>query len=290
MLNKGNELDWFASSTIVTLGVVSLISLVLFVIWEFGDEHPVVDLKLFQVRNFLVSAVCLTLGSFAFYIFVVIGPLWMQTQMGYTPTTAGEVMAVTGLLSLFFGPYFGINLAKIGAREIATMGFIAFGLSAWASGSITTDVSFEHLQLVRLLMGLGIAGFFVPMTAISLSQLRPDQISSGTGLTNFLRNMGGSVGTAVGATLWQDQAANSHANMAEHIGLGSYGYDQFVATLTYSGLLEGERTQYLERLVNAQAYLLSTNKLLMMSGVIMVCLIPVVWFAKPPFGAGGGGH
>jgi DHA2 family multidrug resistance protein len=70
-------------------------------------------------------------------------------------------------------------------------------------------------------MGVGIAGFFVPMTAISLSQLKPDQISSGTGLTNFLRNMGGSVGTAVGATLWQDQAAANHANIVEHIGLGN---------------------------------------------------------------------
>ena len=290
LLDKGNELDWFASTTIVTLAVVSSLSLIIFVIWELGEEHPVVDLKLFQIRNFMVSAVCLTLGSFAFYIFVVIGPLWMQTQMGYTPTTAGEVMAVTGLLSLFFGPFFGVNITKIGAREIATVGFIAFGLSAWASGSITTDVSFEHLQLVRLLMGMGIAGFFVPMTAISLSQLEPDQISSGTGLTNFLRNMGGSVGTAVGATLWQDQAAESHANIAEHIGLGSYGYDQFVSIMTAQGLLDGERMQYLERLVNSQAFLLSTNKLMMMSGLIMVCLIPIVWIAKPPFGAEGAGH
>jgi len=290
LLDKGNELDWFASPLILALSVVSALSLIIFVIWELGEEHPVVDLKLFEVRNFLFASICLAVGSFAFYIFVVIGPLWMQTQMGYTPTTAGEVMAVTGLLSLFFGPFFGINMAKIGAREIATLGFTAFGISAWASGTITTDVSFEHLQFVRLIMGMGIAGFFVPMTAISLSQLNTDQISSGTGLTNFLRNMGGSVGTAVGATLWQDQAAENHANIAEYIGMGRYGYAEFVSVMSSQGLLEDERIQYLERLINSQAYLLSTNKLLMMSGVIMVCLIPIVWLAKPPFGAGGGGH
>ena len=110
LLDKGNELDWFESSTIVTLAVVSCLSLIIFVIWEFGEEHPIVDLRLFQIRNFLVSAICLTVGSFAFYIFVVIGPLRMQTQMGYMPTIAGEVMAVTGILSLFFGPFFGVNL------------------------------------------------------------------------------------------------------------------------------------------------------------------------------------
>lgn len=290
LLDKGNELDWFESSTIVTLAIVSALSLVIFVIWEFTEEHPVVDLRLFKVRNFLVSSICLALGSFAFYIFVVIGPLWMQTQLGYTPTIAGEVMAVTGVLSLFFGPFFGINLARIGAREIATLGFTAFGLSAWASGSISTEVSFEHLQWVRLLMGMGIAGFFVPMTAISLSQLSPEQISSGTGVTNFLRNMGGSVGTAVGATLWQDFASAYHANLVEHITTGDYGYAQFTSALSAQGFMQSEQTQYLERLINAQAYILSTNQLLIMSGVIMVCLIPVIWLAKPPFGAGGGGH
>ena len=102
--------------------------------------------------------------------------------------------------------------------------------------------------------------------------------------------MGGSVGTAVGATIWQDQAAANHANLVEHISLGSYGYDQYVTSMAKQGLLEGEMTQNLERIVNSQAYLLSTNHLLIMSGVIMVCLIPIIWFANPPFGGGGGGH
>jgi DHA2 family multidrug resistance protein len=290
LLDKGNEVNWFDSDMIVTLALVSAIALISLVIWELGEEHPIVDLRLFANRNFCVAASCLALGSFAFYIFVIIGPLWMQTQLGYTPTLAGEVMAMTGLLSVFFGPFFGINLDRIGARRVATIGFIAFGIASWLSGTITTDVSFAYLQGVRLLAGIGIAGFFVPMTAISLSQMKPQQISSATGLTNFLRNMGGSVGTAVGVTVWQNQATLYHAQLAEDVRIGSSGYDQFIASLSSKGLSDLQIKQYIDILVNAQAYVLSTNHLLILAGMIMVSLIPIVWLAKPPFGGGGAAH
>ena len=214
----------------------------------------------------------------------------MQTQLGYTPTLAGQVMAVVGCLSIFFGPFFGINLDRFGARQVATIGFTAFGFSAWMSGSITSDVSFGHLQLVRLLAGIGIAGFFVPMTAISLSQIKPQLISAATGLTNFLRNMGGSVGTAIGVTIWQNQASTYHANLVEYINPTNVGYEQAVNVLSSKGMTGLQISQYIDILVNTQAYVLSTNHLLMLSGLIMVSLIPIIWFAKPPFGGGGGGH
>ena len=290
LLDKGNELNWFGSTTICVLALVSVITLISLVIWELGEEYPIVNLRLFANRNFLIAASCLGIGSYAFYIFVIIGPLWMQTQLGYTPTLAGEVMAAVGCLSIFFGPFFGINLDRFGARQVATIGFTAFGIAAWMSGSITSDVSFAHLQLVRLLAGIGIAGFFVPMTAISLSQIKPQQISAATGLTNFLRNMGGSVGTAIGVTIWQNQASTYHANLVEYVNPANPGYKQFLSSVSARGMSDIQISQYFDVLVNAQAYVLSTNHLLILSGMIMVSLVPVIWFAKPPFGGGGGGH
>jgi hypothetical protein len=59
MLDKGKELDWFNSSTIVVLAVVALVSFVVFLVWELTDEHPVVDLKLFAKPNFISG--CLVL-------------------------------------------------------------------------------------------------------------------------------------------------------------------------------------------------------------------------------------
>ena len=72
LLDKGNELNWFGSTTICILAIISVITLISLVIWELGEEYPIVNLRLFGNRNFLIAASCLGIGSFAFYIFVII--------------------------------------------------------------------------------------------------------------------------------------------------------------------------------------------------------------------------
>ena len=290
MLDKGSELNWFSSTLICVLAFVSFISLVSFVIWELGEKHPVVDLRLFKLRNFTIAASCLTLGSFAFYMYVVIGPLWMQTQLGYTAFNAGKVMAFTGFLALICGPLFGANLHRIDARWIATLGFCSMAYGCWLASGFSTDVDMSTLSHARLIMGVGIAGFFMPMTAISMSQLKPNQIAAGTGITNFLRNIGGSVGTAISTTLWQDHASAGHARLVENISQGTPGYDQFVSQANQLGLSGGSQTAYIDWLTTAQAYMLSTNFLMGLSAVVLICLLPFIWLAKPPFGSAKGAH
>jgi DHA2 family multidrug resistance protein len=214
----------------------------------------------------------------------------MQTQFGYTAFTAGLVMASTGLLAIVAGPFFGSQLAKLGARRVATFGFSCFAIGAYWSSTITTDVDFHYLQLTRIIMGFGIAGFFVPLTAISFSQLKPMQMAAGSGLTNFLRNLGGSIGTALGTTIWQNDAIRNHAVLTESLTTDNIPLNSLREQLTQAGISAQAQLQYLDLLVNSQAYILSTNHLLTMAGLIMFSLIPIIWLAKPPFGAGGGGH
>jgi DHA2 family multidrug resistance protein len=290
MLDKGSELDWFSSPLICVLGLVSFLSLSSLIIWELGESHPVIDLRLFKLRNFAISSICLALGSFAFYIYVVIGPLWMQTQLGYTALSAGHVMAFTGLLALICGPLFGANIHRIDARWIATFGFISMALGCYLAATFTMQVDMHTLIMARLIVGAGIAGFFMPMTAISMSQLKPNQIAAGTGITNFLRNLGGSVGTALSTTMWQDYSNIFHAQMIDGVRVGSMAFDQFSAQAKEIGLSGASLLAYIDYVANSQAYLLSTNHLMIFAGIVLICLMPVIWLAKPPFGAAKGGH
>jgi DHA2 family multidrug resistance protein len=289
-LDKGSELDWLSSSFIATLATISLISWVAFVLWELGAEHPIVDLRLFRLVNFRTSAICLGIGSFAFYIYIVIGPLWLQTQLGYTAFNSGKVMAITGVLALFCGPLFGANIHRIDARIIATIGFAAMAIGCWMAAGFTTGVDEKTLMFARLIMGVGIAGFFMPMSAISMSQLRGSQIASGTGISNFLRNVGASVGTAVATTLWQDNAIRQHENLMSNIQTGNLAYQQLMETTAKLGMTEMQRYALVDNLVTSQAYMLSTNQLMLLAGLILVALMPLIWLSKPPFGSGLVGH
>ncbi|OJI05767.1 DHA2 family efflux MFS transporter permease subunit [Polynucleobacter sp. MWH-Adler-W8] len=289
-LDKGSELDWLSSSFIATLAVISSVSWVAFVLWELGAEHPIVDLRLFRLVNFRTSAICLGIGSFAFYIYIVIGPLWLQTQLGYTAFNSGKVMAITGVLALFCGPLFGANIHRIDARIIATIGFAAMAIGCWMAAGFTTGVDEKTLMFARLIMGVGIAGFFMPMSAISMSQLRGSQIASGTGISNFLRNVGASVGTAVATTLWQDNAIRQHENLMSNIQTGNLAYQQLMETTAKLGMTEMQRYALVDNLVTSQAYMLSTNQLMLLAGLILVALMPLIWLSKPPFGSGLIGH
>ena len=139
-------------------------------------------------------------------------------------------------------------------------------------------------------MGVGIAGFFMPMSAISMSQLKGHQIASGSGISNFLRNVGASVGTAVSTTLWQDNAIRHHANLTEHVQLANPAYSEFSQKALQLGFTEMQKNAYMDYLVNSQAYMLSTNQLMLLAAVILVLLMPLIWFAKPPFASGKGAH
>ena len=89
LLDKGNDLDWFHSNVIVALGIISFISLSFLIAWELTDNYPVIDLRLFQGRNFAIGTIGLTMGFMVYFSNIVIFPLWLQTQMGYTATWAG---------------------------------------------------------------------------------------------------------------------------------------------------------------------------------------------------------
>ena len=123
-----------------------------------------------------------------------------------------------------------------------------------------------------------------------MSLLKPHEIAAGTGMTNFLRNIGGSVGTAISTTMWNDYANRYHAQMVEHINMGNLPYQDFSNIANQAGMKDGSVLMLIDRLINSEAYLLSTNHVMLMAGLVLLLLAPVIWLAKPPFTSSKGAH
>lgn len=113
VLDKGNDEDWFSSTPIIVMSIVSAISLICFVIWELDERHPIVNLRLFKDRNFAIGTLALMLGYAAFFAINIILPQWLQTQMGYTAIWAGLAAAPMGFLPLVLTPVIGRYATKI---------------------------------------------------------------------------------------------------------------------------------------------------------------------------------
>ena len=289
MLDKGKELDWFHSGEVIALGIVALVGLVTFVIWELTEEHPIVDLTLFKRRNFWAGALALSIGYGLFFGNVVLLPLWLQQYMGYTATQAGMIMAPVGLMAFLLSPVVGKNISKVDPRRMAAFAFTIFALVLWMRSNFNTQADFKTILIPTIIQGVSMAFFFIPLVTLTMSGIPPEKIPAASGLSNFARITAGSFGTSIATSVWQDRAAMHHAHISEAVNLGSPATNSALSGLAGAGLSPDQALATINRLVDQQAYMLAASDVFYASALIFLALIPLVFLAKNIRGAKGGG-
>ena len=288
MLDKGKELDWFASGEIITFAVVAAVSFAAFLVWELTDEHPVVDLTLFKGRNFTFGALSLSVAYALFFGNVVLLPLWLQQYMGYTATTAGMALAPVGFLAILLTPIVGRKVGQWDPRRMATGAFIVFALVLWMRSRFTTETDFVTVLIPTVIQGGAMAFFFIPLTTITLSGLPPDRIPAAAGLSNFVRITAGAMGVSIATTLWESRAALHHAHLTETLVQGQGVFAQTLNGLTASGLSMQQALAQVNRLIDQQAYTRAVDDIFMGSAAMFLMLIASIWLThRPPRATAG---
>lgn len=283
LLDQGKDLDWFNSTEIVVLSVVSGISLCTLIIWELTEKYPIIDLSLFKNRNFTVGCIAISLGFMTYFGSVVVLPLWLQTQMNYTPTWAGLVTAPLGILPVLLSPVVARIMGKVDLRILVSIGFSVFAYcSFWLSG-FNTQVTPNEIALSRFVQGIGAPCFFIPTIAIILSGLPDNQIASASGLSNFLRIMAGSFGTSISVSLWSHRESVHQSNIVEKVTALHPQMREIVNKFIHSGMTENIADLKIIKVVINQAYMQATDDIFWVSGIIFLFLLTLIWFARPPF-------
>ena len=282
MLDKGKELDWFASTQIVTLGLVALVSFAVFVVWELTDKHPVVDLRLFKRRNFSFGALALSVAYALFFGNVVLLPLWLQQWMGYTATSAGMALAPVGIFAILLTPLIGKKIAVWDPRRIATLAFIIFATVLWMRSQFTTQTDMAHILVPTFLQGAAMAMFFIPLTTLTLAGIEPARIPSAAGLSNFARITAGAMGASIATTVWDSRAAMHHAHMTETLVQGQGVFALTLQSLQASGMSAEQALLQINRLIDQQAYTRAADDIFIASAGIFLLLIGSIWLTRRP--------
>jgi DHA2 family multidrug resistance protein len=296
MLDKGQELDWFHSSTIIALAAVAVIVFCLFIAWELVENpYPVVDLRLFKRRNFWTGTLALALGYGVFFGNVVIMPLWLQQYMGYTATEAGMLTAPVGILALLLSPFVGRWVGKFDLRLLASVAFLIFAISLYMRTRYNTQANFGFLVVPIIVQGAAMAFFFVPLVSLVLSGLTPERVPAASGLSNFARIVSGSFGTSIATTLWDNRAILHHAQLTEYVRNSSMATRDYVQTLQAGGLSFQQAGAAINRSIDVESHLLAANDLFWISSILFLLMIGVIWLARPikenlAPGAVGGAH
>ena len=282
MVDKGKELDWFGSTEIILLALSAAIGFVFFLVWELGAAQPIVDLRLFARRNFLMGTVSLSLAYGLVFGNIVLLPLWLQQYMGYTATWAGLAMAPVGLLAIVMSPWVGKNVTRVDPRWMVTAAFIGFAAVLWMRAGFSTQADFGTILLPTLLQGAAMAFFFIPLQSIAFAGLPPERMPAAAGLSNFVRITAGAVGTSVFTTLWESRAALHHANLAMHISAANPASVQALDGLERAGYSHEQALAQLNRMIDQQAFTMAATDLFYLSSMLFLALIALVWFSSPP--------
>ena len=281
MIDKGKELDWFGSTQIVVLAVVAAVGFLYFVAWELTTAQPIVNIRLFARRNFLLGTSALSLAYGLFFGNVVLLPLWLQQWMGYTATWAGLVTAPVGLLAIALSPWVGKNVGRIDPRRLATIAFVGFALVLWMRSQFNTQAPVLTILIPTLLQGAAMAFFFIPLQAIVFSGLTPAQMPAASGLSNFVRITAGAFGTSLFTTLWEDRAVLHHARLVESVHTGNDAAMQTLAQLAVAGQTSEQARATLNRMLDQQAYTMAATDVFYLSALLFLALITLVWLTQP---------
>jgi DHA2 family multidrug resistance protein len=296
VLDKGQQDDWFESSLILALAVVSAVSLIALVVHELTTKDPIVDLRVFRVRSYSIGVFLMTIVGFVMYGSMVLLPIMLQTLLGYPPLQAGIALAPRGIGSFFMMPLTGMIVGRVDARKLLTLGlFIGGGTMLWLS-TINLNAGYWDIFWPQVIQGAGMSLLFVPLTTIAMDAIPREQMGYATSLFSLMRNIGGSIGIAVTGTLLarhtQATAVLYGANVTAldptsqsmfnqlRAGFMAAGSDAVTATSRAYAALSG--------MVMRQASIVSFVGLFQLLGIVFLIVVPLVLLMKRPRSGSGG--
>jgi MFS transporter, DHA2 family, multidrug resistance protein len=217
LLDKGQEDDWFGSHFITTLAVVSAACLITLVVWEWRQKSPIIDVRMFKSFNFAVSALMMFFLGVLLFSSLVMMPQFLQTLMGYTAESAGLVLSGAGLVILFEMPIVGQLTTKIPTKYIIAFGWFCLAAGMYYSTrQIDLLISFKSAAWLRVAQSFGLGFLFVPITLSAYIGLPAEKGNSVSGLVNFMRNIGSSVGTSMVTTMLARRAQFHQSILTYH--------------------------------------------------------------------------
>jgi DHA2 family multidrug resistance protein len=278
MLDEGKNLDWLSSNIIIALAVTAVIGFIVFLIWEFTEEHPIVDLRVFRHRGFSAAVLTISLTFAGFFAANVLTPLWLQSFMAYTATDAGMTTAWIGITAFFTAPMVAAMSMKMDPRKLVFVGVLWLGVITLYRTVATTDMSYWDIATPLMLLGLGMPFFFIPSTAAALASVDEAETNSAAGLMNFMRTLSGAIATSMVTSYWEDEITRNRAELVGVIDPGQITYSQLID----QGMPEPQAMAVLERMVTEQSVMLATNELMLVVALMLIFSAFVIWLVPKP--------
>lgn len=288
VLEEGQRDDWFESHTISICLAVGVVALAAFVIRELTATTPAVDLRLFKERTFLSATL---IGGVQFAILMAnlfMLPVFMQEMLGYSAIDTGLALLPRAAIMFVANPIVGKLYGKISVRWLVANGVVCVSIGSFAMATFTLQTGLHQIILATLIQGIGFSCLFIPLAAAALTYMPKHRLADAAGLNSLFRQLGGSVGLAIFATLLTRSGTFAHTSLLAHVtdvrpevtgrlaqittGLAARGLDPASAR---TGAI-----QALSGMVFRQSMTLAFERTFYLAGIVFLLVLPLVFLLK----------
>jgi DHA2 family multidrug resistance protein len=286
MLERGERYDWFESKFVTALAIISGCSFVGLIWREMTAKEPVINFRVLKSRQLATGVAMAMLLGFALFGSVFVLPIFLQSLHGFTANQTGLVILPGAIASAVTMAVMGRLGAKLDARPLIAIGTLGFLWCMWMLSRLTLDAGAGDLFWPLVIRGVSLGLIFIPLTSASMAELTPQEIPQGTGMFNLTRQLGGSLGIAMLATLLSRFTFEAKSQLTQHVV--TVGTDaQARLELISNGMVargmnpavsHQQALMVMDRMVGAQASVLAFSRIYILSGIALCCSLPLMLF------------
>jgi DHA2 family multidrug resistance protein len=288
LLERGQQKDWFSSNLIVSLTVISGLGLIFFIWRELTAEKPAVNIRIMKDLNFTTGTLLIGILGLAFMGGLFILPLFLQQLLHYPAIDSGLAVLPRSIAMALAMPISGRLYNHTGPRWLVGLGLFVVAFSFFQFSRLSLVAGYWDIFMIQFIQGIGFGAIFVSLSTAALSTIEKPLMTAATGLYNVVRQVSGSIGIALTATLLSWGQARNRTVLIEHINsyrdvtgdwirnLSSYFYSQGLDQIG----AETRALKVLEGLVIRQSTMLSYNFIYLVLGALFLIAIPLSLLIK----------
>ncbi len=290
VLDKGQEKDWFSSQTILISFIIAVVALVALVFRELTHKYPIMDLRLLGVRNFATAV------TFSFILGMVLNgstillPQFLQNDLGYTAQLAGMALSPAGIALAIMMPVAGILASKGDPRLIICIGFLITSFGLFHVTNIYLGVSFGTMVAYRVIQVIGIPLIFIPISTLNYVGVPRDKFNQVSGISNFMRNMGGAIGVSLLNNFITHQGQVHRTMLSAHTNHANPFFERQLNAMTQSSMASGvghaeashRALAQLSSQIDLQSNVLGFVNSFWLLGAVVLCLAPLPFIMRRP--------
>src|SRR5690242_14886855 len=290
VLEKGHDDDWFNSSVIIILTILSILGFYFFIWRELTYKNPIVELRVLKNGNLRVGTIMSFLLGFGLYGSTFIIPLYTQSILGWTAEQSGMLFIPSGIATAIMMPMIGQSLQRgVKHQYLVAAGLITFFIySLWAYKILTPDTGADTFWWLLIVRGVGLGMLFIPITTLALSTLHGLQIGQGAAFTGMMRQLGGSFGVAIITTFVSSQNMVHRTDIMTHLNVNDPAVQQRVTMMQHAFMAKGKTAdlalksayQALDYSVTKQATVLSYMDVFLYLGTMFLICVPFMLLVK----------